>query len=330
MLTVMMLVGMNAYAQKGDVNESRSMSISTTEDGKVKLKVITKNGDDTETFEKTYDSREDMENDPELKERGITLDGQSFGGSSFQFGFAPGGSQLFQKMPRFSMFFDDEDGGPFSSTFSFDIDSLMSNMHSFRSGSPLSIQFGSGGGMDIDSLMQKFDFHKDGGKFFLNGEEFMDMESLRKKLREQFDDMDFDFDFDFDDTDGSWSYSHGNGDDDFDVHVVSRARVFIRAARDADKEAVGADQMEDLKIRDVSFYPNPSDGRFNVEIDTGNGQPVQVKIIDPAGSVVYDRNDQKSSGKYNFKVDISGSEAGIYILQIIQNNSALTKRIIIE
>lgn len=331
MLSALMLVGMNAYAQNEEVNESRSVSVSTTEDGKVKLKVTTKTGTDTQTFEKTYDSHEDMKNDPELGDYGISMDDFSFGGSGFRFG-SPNSTFSFHRMPGMS-FGNDDDDNHFSHSFSFGLDSLMDNLTSFGLGSPFSFRYGPGGKIDVDSLVQKFDFDQDGGKFFMNGEEFMDMDALREKLKEQFDNLDFDFDF------GDWEdrgndsniffFGNDDGDDDHG-RVISRARVFIRTARDSDKEAVGANEMKDLQINDISFYPNPSDGRFNVELETGNGEPVQIKIIDPAGAVVYDKRDANAEGKYDFKVDISGHEKGIYILQVIQSNSALTKRIIIE
>lgn len=334
MLTAMMLVGMNAYAQNEKANESRSVSVSTTEDGKVKLKVTTKKGTDTQTFEKTYDSHEDMKNDPELEEHGISMDDWSFGGSGFRFG-SPNSTFSIHRMPGMNFGNDDDDDNHFSRSFSFDLDSLMDNLDSFRSGSPFSFRYGPGSKFDMDSLMQKFDFDKDGGKFFMNGEEFMDMDALRERLKDQFENLDFDFDFDFGDWEdrgnGSNIFFFGNDDGDDDHgRVISRARVFIRTARDSDKEAVGANEMKDLQIKDISFYPNPSDGRFNVELDTGNGEQVQIKIIDPDGAVVYDKRDANPEGKYDFKVDISGHEKGIYILQVIQSNSGLTKRIIIE
>ena len=95
-------------------------------------------------------------------------------------------------------------------------------------------------------------------------------------------------------------------------------------------QSVMLDEMEDLKINDISFYPNPSDGRFTVDIKTGNENLVQIKIIGPDGAVVYEKSDQQSSGEYSFKVDLSQKRKGIYLLQVIQNNSSLTKRIIIE
>lgn len=336
MITALMMVGVNAYAQNEEINESRSVSISTTDNGKVKLKVITKRGNDTETFEKTYDSHEDMENDPELKEKGIDISDNwswSSGVGRIKFG---GSNNMFSIFRPGSPFGDDDDNSISRSfSFGFDLDSMMNNLDHFRSGSPFFFRFGPGGTMDVDSLMQKFDFHKDGGKYFLNGEEFEDMDALRERMREQFDDFDFDFDFDFDDWgnrgNGANVFFFGNDDSDKGHgRVVSRARVFIRTARDTDKEAVGADEMEDLEFNNISFYPNPSDGRFNVELDTGNGDPIQIKIIDPNGTVVYDKRDQSSKGRYDFNIDISGHDKGIYILQVIQNNSALTKRIIIE
>lgn len=337
MLTALMLVGLNAYAQNEEVNESRSVSVSNTEDGKVKLKVTIKKGSDTQTFEKTYDSHEEMENDPELEEYGISMDDWSFGGKGHNFRFgSPSKMFSLHRLPGMS-FGDKDDDNAFMRSFSFgfDLDSLMDNMDSFKSGSPFSFRFGPGGMTDIDSLMQKFDFKQDGGKFFMNGEEFEDMDALRERLREQFDNFDFDFDFDFDDWNdrgsGANIFFFGNDDGEEDRgHVISRARVFIRTARTADKEAVGADEMEDLEFNNISFYPNPSDGRFNVELDTGNEEPIQIKIVGPDGAVVYDKRDQKSKGKYDFNVDISEHEKGIYILQVIQNNRALTKRIIIE
>ena len=68
-LTLNFLIGLGtiASAQDKSKSESRSVSISTLEDGKIKLKVVTKNGDDQQIFEKTYDSREAMKGDEDLE-----------------------------------------------------------------------------------------------------------------------------------------------------------------------------------------------------------------------------------------------------------------------
>lgn len=331
-LVLLVAAGVPLQAQTESVRESKSVSISTGEDGKVTLKVTIKKGYDTTTFEKTYDSYDDMYDDPELEEYGIAADDLGFGARGFSFG-SPKANLFFHQGPGMR-FWDDDDDDAFSRSFSFgfDLDSLMEQMDQFRSGGgPFSFRFGPNGSFDIDSLMSQFDF--DGGTFMFNGDEFMDIDSLRERMREQFDN--FDFDFDFDDEDNGRGgfrsfYFNGDDDDEDNPRVISRVRVYVRSARDADKAKVGADAMDDLKIKDISFYPNPSDGRFSLELETGNQLPVYIKIVGPNGATVYERTEEAVDGYYDFDINISDQGEGIYILQVIQGKSALTKRIIIE
>ena len=331
LLALLVTVGTNVQAQTESTRESKSVSISTGADGKVTLKVTTKQGNDTKTFEKTYDSYEEMQDDPELEEYGITSNDIGFGGPNIVFG-SPKSSGRFFRSPNFSMFFDDDDDDDhnWSGSFSFDMDSLRSQMQQFGNGNPFVFHFGPNGGkmMDMDSLLSNFGFNGNG--FFFSDDDFMDMDSLREHLMDKFKDMDFDFDFDDDGNGhGFRSFTWGNDDED-NPRVISRVKVFVRTARDTDKEKVGSDEMEDLAINDISFYPNPSDGRFELELDTGNELPVFIKIVGPQGDVVYEKNDVSVDGFYDFNIDISNQREGIYILQVVQNGRALTKRIIIE
>ena len=330
-LVLLVAAGAPLQAQNEHVRESKSVSISTGEDGKVKLKVTIKKGDDTQTFEKTYESHEDMYDDPELEEYGIVAEDLNFGARGFSFG-SPKANLFFHQGPGSRFWDDDDDSFAQSFSFGFDMDSLMSQLDQFRSGAgPFAFRFGNGNHIDIDSLMSQFDF--DGSNVFrFNGDEFMDLDSLMDRMKEQFGQMDFDFDFD-DDEDGRNGfrsfYFNGNDDDD-NPRVISKVRVYVRSAREADKSKVGADAMEDLKIRDISFYPNPSDGRFSLELETGNDNPVFIKIVGPNGATVYEKMEQAQDGVYDFDINISDQGEGIYILQVIQGKSALTKRIIIE
>ena len=79
--------------------------------------------------------------------------------------------------------------------------------------------------MDIDSLINQFQFRNDKGKFFFNDEQIMDIDSLEEALKDKFDHFNFDFDF------KDWN--------DEDVHDVqsyyvrlSRAKVYIQTARE--------------------------------------------------------------------------------------------------
>lgn len=318
-LGLITLLGLNttATAQDENIRESQSVSISTTEEGKVKLKVVMKKGNDETTFEKTYDSHEDMQNDPDLEKYGIDL-------GAFSFGNGIGGQPkfFFHNGPG-KFFWDDDD-------FSIDIDSMTTRLKGMMKGfGPNAFAFGFDDDhfIDMDSLMQRFSFRNDNGRFFFNGDEITDMDSLREALRDKFDNFKFDFDFgDWDDDAFSFSF----GDDDEDIRVISRVKVFVRSARDEDKEAAGTEDMESLELRDINFYPNPSDGRFDVELETGSNAPLHISIIDPEGNEVYNRTGRPADGRYDFRVDLSNERKGIYILKVVQNNKALTKRVIIE
>ncbi|MFY0591851.1 T9SS type A sorting domain-containing protein [Roseivirga sp.] len=317
---LMMLIGFGQTlnAQDEGKRESQSVSISTTEDGKVKLKVKKIVGNDETTFEKTYDSHEDMKNDPDLEKYGIDLR------TSFSFGGTNSSPKFFLRNGPGNSFWDDHD---------FDVDSLRSSLRGMMKGfgpNVFSFGFDDDEFMDMDSLMQRFSFKNDNGRFFFNDQEFMDMDSLRDALKDQFGNMKFDFDFDFDDDDNGSFRTWRFGDDDDDVKVISRVKVFVRSASEKDKEVAGTEEMERLELRDINFYPNPSDGRFDVELETGSESDIRVVIVDPNGNEVYNRTGAPRNGRYDFRVDLSDEDPGIYIMKVVQNNKALTKRVIIE
>jgi hypothetical protein len=303
----------NGWAQSENVETGKSISISTTADGKVKLKVTIKEGNDTKNFEKTYDSYDDIRGDPDLEKYGIELDDLHSFSRNFTFNKPTWG--------------DDSDN---FFMFDFGKDSLSDKMQSLMKngfgGNNFFFNFGDDDPvmMDIDSLNKRINFNFGNGKMTFNDQELANIDSLRKAMKESFGSMSFKFD-----DDSAFSFHNFSGNDD-DVKVISRARVIIRSAQTKDKEFAGTDKLEELEIKDLSFYPNPSDGRFNLEVETTKAGPLHVRIISLDGKVVYDKTDNSGLKNYDFKIDISDQEEGIYILKVIQNNKALTKRIIIE
>lgn len=319
MLVIIFLLfcaGLNGWAQTESVNKGKSISITSTDDGKVKLKVVTKEGNDSKTFEKTYESYSDIENDPDLEKYGIELDGLGVGQRGLNFGN--------HSFPSWT------DDAADSFMFGLNTDSMREKIEKLMGkgfgGNNFFFNFGADEPfiMGIDSLTRNFNFNFGNGRMFFNDEEYFDIDSLRKTMKERFGNLPFDFDFDS----GTGFRSFGN--DDENIKIISRARVIIRSANDKDKQIAGTDKLDDLEIKDISFYPNPSDGRFNLEIETRNEGPLQVRIVSPMGKVVYDKTEKSGLKNYNFGIDISDQEKGIYILKVIQNNKALTKRVVVD
>lgn len=321
LMVLLLIVNVSAplLAQDENIRESQSVSISHTEDGKVKLKVIQKKGNDETTFEKTYDSYEDMQNDPDLEKYGVGKNALSFGlgGSKPQFFLHNGPGQGFWDDEEFDM-------SPFM-----DMQERMKEMMKGFSGN-FAFGFDDGQMMDLDSLVHKFDFRTDNGRFFLNGEEITDIDSLRDAMKDQFQNFQFDFDMDGWDPSNFGAWTYHNDEDSDDVRVITRAKVMIRSAREEDKKAVGTENMESLELRDISFYPNPSDGRFDVELDSKSDAPVHVIIVDSDGNEVYNRVGTPENGQYDFRVDLTGEGKGIFVMKLVQNDKALTKRLVIE
>lgn len=310
-----MAVGLasESIAQSSSSRTSQSVAISTLEDGRVKLKVTKREGDDETIFEKTYESYEEMQNDPELEKYGINKNNVGFGmnGSKPQFFFHNGPAQGF---------WDDD---PFKEME----ERMKEMMQRFGGSSAFAFDFGDPF-QGMDSLMQKFDFRNDNGTYYFNGKRITDVDSLREAMKDQFKN----FQFDFDDWTGgnsnrAWSWSD---EEDEDVRVISRAQVRVLSAQEEDKNLVKTDDMASLELRDISFFPNPSDGRFDLELETKSNDPLQVIIVDKEGNEVYNKLGIPKDLQYQFKIDLSNEAKGLYVLKLIQKEKALTKRIVIE
>ena len=84
-----------------------------------------------------------------------------------------------------------------------------------------------------------------------------------------------------------------------------------------------------LELDDLSFYPNPNDGQFNIAF-AGKAKPTRYRILNMSGQEVLSKELPQFSGNYEEEVDISNNEPGVYVLQIFQGNRALSKKIVIE
>jgi len=82
---------------------------------------------------------------------------------------------------------------------------------------------------------------------------------------------------------------------------------------------------------DVNVYPNPCDGRFNLEVKADNIiGTVSMRIIDINGRIVkvdeFDANDTVFLRNY----DISMYSKGVYVIQLVTNAGVQTKRVVVQ
>lgn len=73
---------------------------------------------------------------------------------------------------------------------------------------------------------------------------------------------------------------------------------------------------------DIKLYPNPSNGLFNLELNSG----AQVLITNTLGQVIFAQKIE--GGSYNF--NLQDQNKGLYFVKITQNNKQETIKIIVE
>lgn len=79
---------------------------------------------------------------------------------------------------------------------------------------------------------------------------------------------------------------------------------------------------------DAQIYPNPNNGVFSVMI-SGSSAPLEVLVFNIIGEKVFEL---PVLGDHGAKIDLSGLEKGLYVVQVIDKNRGeiITKRMQIE
>ena len=84
----------------------------------------------------------------------------------------------------------------------------------------------------------------------------------------------------------------------------------------------------DLPIENVTFSPNPSDGKFNIAFNLPEEGETKIRIVDLNGREVLNNNIGVISGNYAQEIDITGEPNGVYFMFIIQNERQFYKKIV--
>ena len=74
------------------------------------------------------------------------------------------------------------------------------------------------------------------------------------------------------------------------------------------------------------LYPNPASETVRIELTADND--FECKLISPQGAVVYSEMFDASTS--NINLNVSNLPKGVYVLQLINNEGVLTKKLIIE
>ncbi len=101
-----------------------------------------------------------------------------------------------------------------------------------------------------------------------------------------------------------------------------KGRIFVTPATGLASVVAASPQL--------NIYPNPSNGKFNVQYQNASNSTVEVTldVFNILGDKVYSSNDLK--GQQVSQIDLSTAPAGIYFVKIYDRDKVLVKRVIVQ
>lgn len=106
--------------------------------------------------------------------------------------------------------------------------------------------------------------------------------------------------------------------------------------KDADEKELkrlgqsGSQKEQKLNLANMSFYPNPNTGKFNLSFSLPEKGDAEVTILNTEGKVVYTEKLPAFSGNYDQEIDISKQAKGIYFVKVEQGKNSQVKKIVLE
>ena len=92
-------------------------------------------------------------------------------------------------------------------------------------------------------------------------------------------------------------------------------------------DCTGINELDDISL---VVYPNPSTGIFNFVMDTDINEPVDLKITDQSGKVVYQKGQIILSKDKSVSVDLSAYSDGMYSISIIKDGVSKSSTVILR
>ncbi|NTW34264.1 MAG: T9SS type A sorting domain-containing protein [Bacteroidetes bacterium] len=90
---------------------------------------------------------------------------------------------------------------------------------------------------------------------------------------------------------------------------------------------VGVNEIQNIS-NTINIFPNPSNGKFNLEVLGNKGQITNLEIYNVLGELIYSSPIQKQ--QTSNEIDISNSPKGIYFVKIYNGEKVYSKKIVIQ
>jgi Secretion system C-terminal sorting domain len=85
-----------------------------------------------------------------------------------------------------------------------------------------------------------------------------------------------------------------------------------------------------LAVEQLNFYPNPSNGQFNLSFTSAEKGDLTLVIRDVQGREVYKHESKDFSGQFDQSLDLSTESKGVYFLTLTHKNKSMTRKLVLE
>jgi hypothetical protein len=114
------------------------------------------------------------------------------------------------------------------------------------------------------------------------------------------------------------------------------ANAYLRITFDGATTSTGNNRIDNIKFTGstlstsdfgrtgVSIYPNPVRSGGVITINTNNSQPLQVTVFDVLGKQVLSRTISNNT------LNVSSLKAGVYLVQVTDNNKTTTRKLVVN
>jgi Secretion system C-terminal sorting domain len=333
LLILLTVFSFGAIAQSGS---KQKIKFENT-DGKIHLKIEKEVDGKTTIIDKTYNSLEEMKNDPELE--GINLhvfdkdsNEMTFFGEEGEEGLhkmkvmvkVDGDSDLAEEGKHTFVFKSDGDGKDNLHDIKVWIDED-GEKHITKNGKEIDL---SGSWTDKDG--NEFSIKTTDGKFMILSDEdlneFVSEDGKTFEVKFSTDNME----------DGDHKIMMYSSSDDGDVEhktitveVLTSFNIHVEDVQGDEFNKFDGINAKSLKINELNYYPNPNNGKFTLQFKADK-RPTKISITSLEGKEIYAESLSGFEGTYQNEIDLSGQKQGIYLLQILQGKKAINKKIVVE
>lgn len=86
---------------------------------------------------------------------------------------------------------------------------------------------------------------------------------------------------------------------------------------------------DNFTFENLSVYPNPNDGTFNVQFNSTTNEKIAIGVYDIRGREIFNKSYQ-NNGLFNETLQLKDIQSGIYLVTILDGDRKITKKIIVE